>query len=126
MSKSRFFICARCGNIVNIVRNGGGSLVCCGEKMKELIPGEVEASAEKHLPVVSLEGGVLHAFVGEAEHPMTEAHNIAWIYLETEKGGEIKYISPDGKPEAFFNIGEDKPVAVFAYCNLHGLWKIEI
>ena len=126
MKETKFFICEHCKNIVGVINDAGVPMMCCGKKMTQLVPGAVEASAEKHLPVVSLEGGVLHAFVGEAEHPMTEAHNIAWIYLETEKGGEIKYISPDGKPEAFFNIGEDKPVAVFAYCNLHGLWKTEI
>ena len=122
MSKTKFYVCAHCGNIVSLIHHGGGKLVCCGSPMKELIPGEVEASVEKHLPVVKVENGSVNAFVGETEHPMTDAHSIQWIYLETDKGGSLKYTASGEIPEATFALNGDTPVAVYAYCNLHGLW----
>ena len=126
MSEKKFYICKKCGNLVEVVHLGGGALVCCGEKMSALAAGEVEASREKHIPVVSIEGDKLHAFVGSLEHPMTEEHSILWIYLETDKGISRKNINPGEKPEATFVLNGEKPKAVYAYCNLHGLWKAEI
>jgi len=126
MCENKFYICKRCGNIVGMVHSGGGTLVCCGEKMSALEAGVVEASREKHIPVVTVEGDKVHAFVGSVEHPMTEEHSITWLYLETDRGGQRKCIKPGEKPEATFILNGEKPIAVYAYCNLHGLWKTEI
>lgn len=126
MCENKFYICKRCGNIVGMVHSGGGTLVCCGEKMAKLEAGVVEASREKHIPVVTVDGDKVHAFVGSVEHPMTEEHLITWLYLETDKGGQRKCIKAGEKPEATFILNGEKPVAVYAYCNLHGLWKTEI
>ena len=123
MSKSKFYICSHCKNIATLVENGGGKLVCCGEKMRELVAGEVEASREKHIPVVSVENGVVRAFVGEAEHPMTAEHLIEWVALETEQGYQVQYLKANDAPVCVFKLADgDKAVGVYAYCNLHGLW----
>ncbi len=124
--KSRFYICEHCGNLVGLINDAGVPLVCCGQKMTMLEPGVVEASHEKHIPVVSVEGNLVKVSVGSVAHPMTEAHYIPWVYLQTDKGGMRKNLSPNGEPVAVFALADEKPVAVFAYCNLHGLWKAEI
>ena len=126
MSKSKFYICERCGNIVGLIENGGGALVCCGQRMTALEAGVVEASREKHIPVVSVEGGVVKVSVGSVAHPMSEEHHISWVYLETDKGGARKSLVPGDAPEVEFALGDEKPIAVYAYCNLHGLWKQEL
>ena len=90
--------------------------------MQKLEPNTVEASGEKHLPVAVLEGDTLHVSVGSVEHPMTAEHLIQWIFVETEQGGQIRYLQPGQTPKADFVLGGEKPVAVYAYCNLHGLW----
>ncbi len=127
MSDKKFFVCKHCGNLVGMIKDAGVPMVCCGEKMTELKANTVEASVEKHIPVVNVEGNIITATVGSVEHPMVEEHFIEWIYLETSKGGQRKSLAPGEKPEAKFSVVEgDKPVAVFAYCNLHGLWKYEI
>lgn len=119
---AKFYICRHCGNLVGMVHNSGVPMICCGEKMEALVPNTVEASGEKHLPVATLENGVLTVNVGSVEHPMLPEHFIQWIYVETENGGMRRALKPGHKPIATFCIGEDKPVAVYAYCNLHGLW----
>ena len=87
----------------------------------------VEASREKHLPEVTVEGAKITVKVGSVEHPMTEAHYIAFIALETEHGFAVRKLNPADKPEAFFCIDkDDKAEAVYAYCNLHGLWKTSL
>lgn len=121
MCKTRFYICKHCGNLVGLIHDAGAPLICCGEKMAELAPNTVEASAEKHLPVVRIEGDKATVAIGSAPHPMAEEHHIAWIYLQTENGGQRKCLK--GEPAAVFALCGDKPVAVYAYCNLHGLWK---
>ena len=126
MNKTRFFICEHCGNIIGLIKNAGVPIKCCGQNMTELTPGTVEASVEKHLPVVTVENNIVTAKIGEVTHPMTEEHYIEWIYLETDKGGQRKALTPDDAPEATFALCDEKPVAVYAYCNLHGLWKTEI
>lgn len=126
MTENRFYICHHCGNIVGSIKNAGVPLVCCGEKMEALVPNTTEASQEKHLPVVSISGESVRAEVGSVSHPMSEEHSIEWIYLETNKGGQRKNLLPDEAPVAEFALANEKPVAVYAYCNLHGLWKTEI
>ena len=123
---TKFFICRHCGNIVEMIHESGVPIICCGEKMEQLVPNTVDASQEKHVPVVTVENGVVHVEVGSVAHPMMDAHFIEWIYLETENGVQRKALKPNDAPVADFRIGDEKPVAVYAYCNLHGLWKKEL
>lgn len=124
--KDRFYRCSHCGNMVGLINDAGVPLMCCGTKMEALVPNTVEASGEKHLPYVHVEDGSVFVNVGTVEHPMADEHYIEWIYLETEDGGHRKALRPGEKPEVTFALGDDKPVAVYAYCNLHGLWKTDI
>ena len=126
MCENKFYICEHCGNIVGLVNNSGVPLVCCGQKMKQLIPGTVEASKEKHIPVVSFKDGVVEVSVGSVAHPMTEEHSITWVYLQTCRGGQRKCLKPGDEPVVRFAVLDETPVAVYAYCNLHGLWKADV
>lgn len=123
---AKFYICNRCGNLAGMVHASGVPMVCCGEKMVELIPNTVEASQEKHLPVVTEKGDQIVVNVGSAPHPMIEEHSILWVYLETEHGGQRKTLKPGDEPQVRFQLDGDKAVAVYAYCNIHGLWKTEL
>ena len=123
----KFYVCNHCGNIVQFVKNKGVPVVCCGEKMSELIPGTSDGAVEKHVPAVKVEGSRVTVTVGSVEHPMQDAHYIEWVILETEKGYQKVDLKPDQPPVAEFVVPEgDKPVAAYEYCNLHGLWKAEI
>ena len=123
----KFFICEHCGNLVGMIHDTEVPLVCCGQKMKQLIPGTVEASVEKHVPVATVKGNLVKVTVGSAEHPMTEEHLIQWVYLQTSSGGQRKTLAPDVAPTVTFALTEDEqPIAVYSYCNLHGLWKATI
>lgn len=104
----------------------GVPVVCCGEEMEELVANTVDASKEKHVPVVTVEGGKVTVKVGSVPHPMTEEHFIMWVYLQTEKGGQRKAFKPGDEPTAEFALIDDKPVAAYEYCNLHGLWMAKI
>ncbi len=126
MNENRFYICEHCGNIVGLVHDGGVPLMCCGQKMKQLVPGTVDAAKEKHIPVVSIEGDKLTVNVGSVAHPMSSEHHIGWVYVQTDKGGQRKCLKVDGEPVVTFALCDEKPVAVYAYCNLHGLWMTEI
>lgn len=123
---AKFYICKHCGNMVGMIKDAGVPIICCGEPMTELTPNTVEASNEKHLPAVTVDGNNVHVEVGTVAHPMLAAHYIEWIYLETEKGGQRKALAAGDAPVADFTVVDDKPVAVYAYCNLHGLWKTEL
>ena len=123
----KFYVCQTCGNMIEMVKSSGVPVMCCGKPMTELTANTVEASMEKHLPEVKVEGNVVTAKVGSVEHPMLPEHYITMIVLETENGVFKKYLKPEEKPEAVFVLSEgDKPLAVYEYCNLHGLWKTEI
>ncbi|MCL2579364.1 MAG: desulfoferrodoxin [Oscillospiraceae bacterium] len=122
----KFFHCKHCGNIVGAIGKMRAPISCCGEKMAELVPNTVEAATEKHLPAVTVSGDKVSVTVGSVEHPMTEEHYIGFIYLETENGGQRKFLVVGGPPKAEFALTGDKPVAVYAYCNLHGMWKTEL
>ena len=123
----KFYVCAHCGNIITFVKDSGVPVVCCGEKMQEIIPGTVDAAVEKHLPVVSVEGSQVTVQVGSVEHPMLPEHFIEWIVLETSTGSQMKALTPGEKPQAVFAPADgEKAVAAYAYCNLHGLWKAEV
>ncbi|MGN6710440.1 superoxide reductase [Anaerocolumna jejuensis DSM 15929] len=122
----RFFKCKHCGNIVTFFYESGAPLTCCGDKMEELVANTTEAATEKHLPVVEREGNTVTVCIGSVEHPMTEEHSIQWIYLETSKGLQARFLNPGEKPKAVFVLSDEEPVAAYEYCNLHGLWKTEL
>ena len=126
MENQKFFICKTCGNLVGLIDNHKVPMSCCGAIMEELVPNTVEASFEKHLPDVTVSGDIVTVKVGSEPHPMTEEHNIPFIYLQTEHGGQRKSLKVNSEPEAVFSLINDKVVAVFAYCNLHGMWKVEV
>ena len=124
--KTKFYICSHCGNLIELVNDAGVPVFCCGQKMDALNPNTVEASVEKHLPVVSVEGDVLHVNVGAADHPMIPEHFIGWVYVQTANGGQRKSLNPGEAPHITFHLGGEKPIAVYAYCNLHGLWMTSL
>lgn len=126
MANNKFYICEKCGNIVGMIHASGVTPHCCGQKMTVLEAGVVEASREKHIPEVSINGNEVKVVVGSVLHPMAEEHSILWVYLETDKGGQRKNLEVGAAPEVTFALKDEKPVAVYAYCNLHGLWKKEI
>ena len=127
MNESKFYICEHCGNIIEKVQDKKVPVVCCGEKMKLLEAGVVEASHEKHIPVVSVEGREVKVEIGSVAHPMAEEHSILWVCLETSCGVYRKHLKVGAPPIAHFALSEgERPVAVYAYCNLHGLWKSEL
>ncbi len=122
--EQRFFKCEHCGNIIAMVEDKGVPVMCCGEKMKEIIPGSVDASAEKHVPVFEVKDNTVYVTVGSAAHPMTEEHYIAWVSLQTKSGNQRKALKPGDEPKVEFALCEgDEVEAVYAYCNLHSLWK---
>ncbi len=123
---NRFYICEHCGNLIGMINDAGVPMMCCGQKMTELRPGTVEASHEKHIPVVTVEGNTVKVEIGSVAHPMTEEHSILWVYLQTDRGGQRKNLEPGTAPAVTFALADEKPVAVYAYCNLHGLWKADI
>ena len=126
MRETKFYICSRCGNIVGKIKDSGVPLVCCGQKMDQLLPGTVDASLEKHVPSVTVNGNIISVQIGSVIHPMTEDHYIMWVYLQTDKGGQRKNLLPNEAPVVNFALHEEKPLAVYAYCNLHGLWKTDL
>lgn len=128
MSKdAKFFVCKHCGNIITFVQDAGVKVSCCGDVMDELVPGTVEASYEKHIPDVTVDGSKVTVAVGSVAHPMLEEHHIAWVYLKTNVGGQIKYLKVGAEPVAVFQLSDgEKAEAAFEYCNLHGLWKADI
>ena len=122
----KFFVCKHCGNIIAFAKDNGVPVKCCGETMQELEPNTTEAAHEKHVPVIRVEGDTVTVSVGSVAHPMAEEHFIEWIYLQTERGGQRKCLAPGEAPEATFALAGEKPVAAYAYCNLHGLWKADV
>lgn len=120
----KYYVCEHCGNIVEKVVDKGVPVMCCGQKMTEMVPGSVDAAVEKHVPVVEQDGNKVTVKIGEVEHPMAEEHYIGFIAIETEQGVQRKNLRAGQKPEAVFVLAEgDKPAAAYAWCNLHGLWK---
>ena len=126
MKNNKFYVCAHCGNIVEMVHDAGVPVVCCGQKMDELVPNSVEASGEKHIPAVSVHEAYVEVNVGSVDHPMVDVHWIEWVQLLTDKGSYRHYLNPGEAPYVKFLLNGEKPLAVYAYCNLHGLWKTEL
>ena len=120
----KFYRCNRCGNIIAFVESSGVPVMCCGQKMEEIVPNTTDAANEKHVPVVTVDGNKVTVNVGSAPHPMTEAHYISWVAISTNLGNQRKVLSPSDEPKAEFMLLEGETVeACYAYCTLHGLWK---
>jgi len=114
--------CEICGNIVEVLHEGKGELVCCGEAMKLLVEGAVDAAKEKHVPVVEKTAGGVKVKVGSAAHPMEEKHYIEWIEVIADGKAYRQFLKPGDLPEAAFDI-DAQEVTAREYCNIHGLWK---
>lgn len=122
----KFYVCETCGNQIQMVKDSKVPPFCCGKKMVELVAGSVDASQEKHVPVVKVEGKKVFVEVGSVAHPMIDVHYIEWIALESKDGYQLKYLNPNDEPKVVFDLSDnDEYVNVYAYCNLHGLWKAE-
>ncbi len=122
--EQRFFVCETCGNIIAMVKPSGVPVMCCGKKMKEIVPNTTDAAQEKHVPVWTREGNLVKVQVGSVAHPMIPAHYIEWVSLQTKAGNQRKALAPEQAPEVTFALTEgDEVETVYAYCNLHGLWK---
>jgi len=122
--EQKFLICEHCGNMIGIVKEVGVPMMCCGKKMTEIIPGTSDAAQEKHVPVYTVENNKVVVTVGSVEHPMAEEHYIEWISLQSKFGNQRRALKPGEAPTTEFAILEgDEVEAVYAYCNLHSLWK---
>jgi superoxide reductase len=101
-------------------------IICCGEEMTLLEANTTDASVEKHVPVIKVDGNKVTVEIGSTPHPMIEQHYIQWIYIQTEKGGQRKILTPNDPPRAEFMLTDDDKLEIaFEYCNLHGLWKAD-
>lgn len=123
MSIVDFYRCEKCGNIVALIKDGGGALTCCGQAMTKLEANSTDAATEKHVPDI-IEGSTIKVTVGSTAHPMVAEHYIEWIALVTADNVSIKFLKPGDAPKAEFT--EAQSGSVYAYCNLHGLWKKDL
>ncbi len=120
----KFFECVHCGNIIAFVKDSGVTIICCGEDMQEIIPNTIDASYEKHVPAVTVNDNKVTVQIGSEHHPMVPEHYIEWVCLQTSQGNQRKVLKAGNLPQCCFRICDgDKVEAVYAYCNLHGLWK---
>ncbi|PKM63198.1 MAG: desulfoferrodoxin [Firmicutes bacterium HGW-Firmicutes-21] len=126
MCETKFYLCKHCGNLIGMIHSSGAPITCCGDHMTLLVANTVDASYEKHIPAVTVDNDKVMVNIGSVDHPMTAEHYIQWVYLQTEKGGQRKCLKPGEAPNVSFIAEDDKPIAVYAYCNLHGLWVKEI
>ncbi len=124
--KTEFYYCEKCKSIVTNINGVDTPKICCDKPMKKLVAGSVEASQEKHIPVCEMVNDTLKVSVGSIYHPMEEKHYIEWILVKTDKGEHIKYLEPNTEPVTTFCINDEKVQEVYAYCNLHGLWKVQL
>lgn len=122
--EQKFYICEHCGNIIAKVKDAGVPVMCCGQRMKEIIPGTSDGAAEKHVPVYRVEGSIVTVRVSSVDHPMLPEHYIEWVSLQSKQGNQRKLLHPGDEPEVRFALCPgDEVEAVYAYCNLHSLWK---
>lgn len=126
----KFLRCKKCGTTITFLVGDGDNVMCCGEEMSLIHAKDADGAKEKHLPKVDRNEGVVRVDVGEISHPMEEEHFIEWIYLQTKRGGQFVRLKAGEEPRATFGVSgeepEDKPVAVYSYCNKHGLWKTNV
>ncbi len=117
-----FYICKHCGNIITKIKDSSVPVMCCNENMQEIIANTTDAAVEKHIPKVSKEGNVITVSVGSTLHPMTEEHLIEWICIKTTNSYQLINLQANDNPTVTITTNEDIK-EVYAYCNLHGLWK---
>lgn len=120
-----FYRCEICGNMVELIKRGGGELVCCGQPMTELKANAVDASVEKHVPSVTRKNGKLYIQVGSILHPMVLEHYIEWIAVVTDTSMQRVTLQPGQEPKAEV-VDPGGEIDVYGYCNIHGLWKAEV
>lgn len=118
----QIYKCEVCGNMVEIIHEGAGELVCCDQPMKRMEENTTDAALEKHVPVIENTEGSIRVKVGSVPHPMQEEHYIEWIELIADGRAYRQFLKPGEEPEAVFNI-EAQNVTAREYCNIHGLWK---
>lgn len=122
-----FFTCDNCHTIIEEIIGAEKEFTCCSIPMKRMSANTSEGAREKHLPVVQRKGNKITVEVGSVFHPMSEEHSIEWVCLQTEAGIQRTHLCPAKEPVAVFYIADDdRPIAAYAYCNLHGFWKTEI
>ena len=114
--------CKKCGNIVEVLFGGAGTLVCCGEPMELMPENTADSTKEKHVPVIEKIDGGFKVIVGSTLHPMEEKHYIQWIELIADGKAYRQFLKPGEVPEAVFHVSA-KTVTAREYCNIHGLWK---
>lgn len=114
-------------SLIMMISGSGEGVSCDGKPMNFLTANTTDAAQEKHVPQVTVDGKKVRVKVGSVIHPMTEAHLIQWIYLQTKRGGQYVHLTASDKPEVEFIVADDdEPVVAYEYCNLHGLWKADI
>ncbi len=118
----QIYKCTKCGNMVEVLNAGGGTLVCCGESMQYLEEQTADAATEKHVPVIEKTEAGIKVTVGSVPHPMQEEHYIEWIELLADGKAYRQFLSPGAAPEALFDVKADV-VSAREHCNVHGLWK---
>lgn len=122
----KFYVCKKCGKMIAVLKGSPCPTMCCGEAMQEVIANTTDAAQEKHVPVYEVKDNIVEVNVGSIDHPMTEEHYIEWVLLQTKQGNQRKALKPNNAPKVSFALVEgDEVVSVYAYCNLHGLWKAE-
>lgn len=126
MKEVKFYICRHCGNLVELIEDRGVPLNCCGTAMELLKPNSTDASKEKHIPVVHCLNGMMTVCVGAQRHPMEPEHYIQWIYVQTENGGMRHDLKPGDDPKTSFCLCNDPVIAIYEYCNIHGLWMTKM
>ena len=122
----KFYKCAKCGQVLTSFEPKCDGITCCGESVKELKANTSDGALEKHVPCVEINGDILTAKVGSASHPMEADHWIQWIFVETENGGLQETLHAGEEPKASFALNGKKPLAVYEFCNKHGLWKKDL
>ena len=127
MAGGRIFLSEDKKTMAMLILKGTDEIFCNGAPMKQLEANTTDAAQEKHVPVVEVNGKKITVKVGSVAHPMTDAHLIQWIYLQTKKGGQYRHLTPADTPEVTFTVADDdEPIAAYEYCNLHGLWTAKI
>ena len=123
----KFLKCSKCGKILGVAKSSACDTYCCGIPMEVMTPNTSDGAHEKHVPVVTVEGNIVTARVGEVDHPMLPEHFIEWIALETSQGAQRKVLNPGEAPVLTFALAEgETPLAAYEHCNLHGLWMKEL